>query len=81
MAFTSYLMIHCRKATELGERRELEPLTFVEQAGLWFHTRMCKYCKAYLAQSEVIDEHLQERLGPPVDTEALEARILSGIER
>ena len=80
MALTNTLMIHCRKVTELVERRDLKPLTIGERTGLWFHKRICKYCKAYEAQSQAMDGWLEQRMSAPSDTTTLEARILARIK-
>lgn len=80
MALTDTLMIHCRKATEFVERRDLQPLSMGERAGLWFHMRICKYCQAYAKQSEAIDLWMEERVGTRVDTVALEDRILARLK-
>jgi len=77
MALTDTLIIHCRKVTELVERRDLKSLTVGERAGLWFHMRICKYCKAYEVQSQAIDGWLEDRMSTSSDTATLEAKILA----
>lgn len=51
----------CRKATELVERGMIRPLSLQQRAGLWIHLRICKGCRAYQAQSSVIERWLAQR--------------------
>ncbi|MBK7383655.1 MAG: hypothetical protein IPI81_10005 [Flavobacteriales bacterium] len=79
MGLIDTMMISCRKASELTERKELVPLNAVERAGLWFHLRICDGCKAYVKQSAALDRWLDERRdgNAVVDSGALEDRILN----
>lgn len=81
MPLISYLRLSCDKATALMERRDLVPLSIGERTGLWWHRRICSACRAYEAQSQAIDELLEERMGKLPDTTALEASILNRLER
>ena len=72
------LMVSCRKASELVERKELGPLSFMERSGLWFHMRICNGCKAYVKQSAALDQWLDERRdgNDLLDCGTLQDRIL-----
>lgn len=50
-----WLMLSCKKAAELIDRKSVTRLSIVEQWQLSFHMRMCKVCSAYEKQSRVID--------------------------
>ncbi|MBK9175455.1 MAG: hypothetical protein IPM46_03785 [Flavobacteriales bacterium] len=55
------LLPSCRKATELIERGMVKPLGVQQRTGLWFHLRICKGCRAYQAQSAIIERWLEQR--------------------
>ena len=83
MGLIATLMLSCRKATELTERRELRPLTGGERLGLWFHSGICAGCRRYKRDSMLIDQWLEHR---PEGTNAksveeLQARIIASIDR
>ncbi len=56
----SYLMLSCKRATELIEKKLLVGLSFRERAQLSFHNSMCEACTVYEKQSGKIDKLLQE---------------------
>lgn len=57
------MMISCRKATELIEKRSLFGLTVIEKVNLVLHTSMCDACTLYEKQSKTIDKMLHNKLG------------------
>jgi hypothetical protein len=71
----------CYKATVLLERRDLVALSGTEKIGLWWHLRICEACRKYEEQSRAIDRLMAARNTLPVDTVALEARILALMDR
>lgn len=79
MALIATLKLSCQKATVLIERRDLGPLTPMEQVGLWMHMRICAACRTYVQQSGAIDRLLEKRPQPAIDSSELEHRIISGL--
>jgi len=75
------LMLSCRKAAELVERRSFAPLPPVASVQLWMHTRICQGCGVYQRQSGLLDaflEHREDGLVPQL-TEVLEKRIIDAV--
>lgn len=56
------LMLSCRKATELMEKRLQFKLNTVEKAQLYLHTSMCEVCKTYQDQSADLDRAIGKHL-------------------
>lgn len=52
----NWLMLSCRKATELIEKKLLIKLSFKEKIRLEMHKSMCSACTAYEKQSKKMDE-------------------------
>ena len=50
------LMLSCRKASELIEKKTAFRLTRIETIQLFMHTRMCDACQLYYKQSKFIDD-------------------------
>lgn len=76
----NWMMLSCKKATELIEKKSLFDLSAKEKIMLKLHTSMCDGCYAYQKQSKLIDELLQHHITTfsPNDTEMenLENRII-----
>lgn len=53
------IMISCRKATELIEKKSTAELSFPEKIKLRMHTAMCRACTNYQRQSIFIDNMLK----------------------
>ncbi len=82
----NYLMLSCRKATELIEKRTLVRLSFKEKVQLRMHKSMCDACTAYEKQSRKIDELLHKHIHTGhtddmavVTNEALKEKIINKI--
>ena len=74
------LLLSCRKATLLMERRTMAPLNSQEQMQLWMHTRICSGCRAFAEQNALIDKLAEERSLPAdLDAAPLKERILKDI--
>ena len=75
------LMLSCRKAAELIERRSFGPLAPVQAIQLYMHTRICRGCGAYQRQSGLLDSFLEHREDGFValPTEQLEKRIIDAV--
>lgn len=72
------LFLSCIKATGLIEKKFNFELSLTEKLKLKMHTSMCKACKFYERQSEIIEDgiarHLKEHT-EPVDVAQLKERI------
>ncbi|QQR88022.1 MAG: hypothetical protein IPJ76_07355 [Flavobacteriales bacterium] len=81
MSLMNTLMLSCRKATQLMERRTMAPLGTVDRMQLWMHLRVCDGCRAFQKQNATI-EHLMENrdVGTTMpDSATLEERVLKSI--
>lgn len=56
------IMLPCKKATELIEKKSLVGLSFKEKIQLHLHKTMCDACTAYQKQSKKIDELLERHI-------------------
>lgn len=54
------IMLSCKKATELIEKRLVTKLSPVEKIQLSMHTAMCNTCKTYEKQSDIIEKSLEK---------------------
>ncbi len=54
------VLMSCRRATKLLEKKELAPLNPVENLGLKLHLFACKYCAEYQKQHQVINDLLEK---------------------
>jgi hypothetical protein len=50
------IMLSCKKATELIEKRLVTKLSHVEKIQLKMHTAVCSQCATYEKQSEIIEK-------------------------
>jgi hypothetical protein len=78
------LMLSCKKATELIDKKTVFKLSVKEKAMLCLHTSMCDACSAYQKQSNKIDSLLKKHLhGPlnadesPIESKELKEKIIS----
>jgi thioredoxin-related protein len=53
------LMLSCKQASFLADKKSISPLTRKEKVMLAMHKSMCKYCTAFEKQSMAIDNYLQ----------------------
>lgn len=56
------LMLSCKKATMLIEKKSFIRLTFKEKIQLGMHKSMCDACTSYEKQSKKIDEILSKKI-------------------
>jgi len=54
------LFYPCRKATELIDRRTIEPLSKSEDIRLAIHLSMCEKCSGYVKHSEFVDVAIEK---------------------
>lgn len=57
--FMHWLMLSCKRATQLIEKKMHFGLNPLEKFQLHLHKQACKYCAAFEKQNEVIDQILQ----------------------
>jgi hypothetical protein len=50
------LLLSCKEATSLIEKRAVFPLSFKERCRLYIHVKMCVVCNIYQHQSKVIEK-------------------------
>lgn len=50
-------MISCKEATYLTSKKEQGKISIVERMKLSFHAMMCKFCKMFAVQNDVIVHH------------------------
>ncbi len=55
----SSLLLSCKTATMLIEKKETQPLSLSDNMKLFLHKRVCKACNAYEKQSAAIDHVLK----------------------
>lgn len=65
MRLMNILMLSCRKATELMERKLYTDLGQTEKFQLFLHTRMCDACRLYEKQSQFMDSVLRKQSATP----------------
>lgn len=58
----NWLMLSCKKATQLMEKQSFMGLSPKEQLRLRLHTSLCDGCTAYQKQSLLIDQLLHQHL-------------------
>jgi hypothetical protein len=52
------LLLSCKEATYLIEKKSVYPLTYTERCRLYIHIRMCVVCNIYQHQSKIIEKAL-----------------------
>jgi hypothetical protein len=86
----NWIMLSCRKATELTEKKSVTALKRTEEILLFMHTSMCDACSLYHRQSHFIDEVLKHQSDPklkakqPVDkrlSAESKKEIISNLEK
>lgn len=56
----NFLMLSCKKASELIDKKSLIKLSWKENLQLNMHTAMCDGCKTYEKQSLILDNILHK---------------------
>jgi len=57
-----WVMLSCKKATELIEKKLLTKLSFGEKVQLKMHESLCDACTAYEKQSKLMDQLLSKHI-------------------
>lgn len=78
-------MYNCKKATELVEKEQLEPLSFITKMRLKMHLMMCSSCSNYKVQSKKLSTWIKERMSskdhPTVLSEGQKKTLIKKIEK
>lgn len=82
MSLSHTLMLPCRKAAELVDKRSVMPLDLVERMKLWIHLKACAGCKAFERQGALIDQSIGSRTDRHLwgDQDLLRNRINSALD-
>jgi hypothetical protein len=79
-----FLLLSCKKATALSDKKSETGLTWTENVQLRMHISICDGCKTYIKQSEIIERTLHLHFGklkeqelPVEENKELKERILS----
>lgn len=78
------IMLSCRKATELIEKKRHCGLEGKERLQLKMHLSMCRFCSNYAKQTGLIDRllnQLPQALPPSENTTELEEKIIKEIQQ
>lgn len=80
------VMLSCKRATELIEKKSVINLSFKEKVQLRMHKSMCDACTAYEKQSKAIDEVLHKHIHSPesdniapMQNDALKDKIINNL--
>jgi hypothetical protein len=63
------MMISCKKATELIEKRDVVPLSGMEKIQYHMHLFMCKTCSAFQKKSKTIDLGIEQMMALEKDSD------------
>ena len=75
MRLMKLLMLSCRKATELMDKKLHIHLSPIENLQLFMHTRMCDGCRLYQKQGRVLDHILKRQTHEPENTNLLQKSL------
>jgi predicted anti-sigma-YlaC factor YlaD len=59
-------MMNCKSTTQLLSQSQDRKLTFVENAGVKFHTSMCKGCRNYGQQMQQLSDLTKQFVEPEI---------------
>ena len=79
-----WLMLSCRKSTELMEKESFAGLKALEKIQLFLHTSMCDACTSYYKQSHFIDnaaKHQNTDVKKQLLSEKVKREIISKLEQ
>ena len=63
----------CEKASEMIEKRTIVGLSSSEKIKLSIHTSMCKACKSYVKESEIIEKTISQNTKPSSQAEVVKS--------
>ncbi len=64
---THLLVLSCRKASALMDKKQHFSLNFIEKLQLKWHKSLCDPCTQYEAQSEFIDRLMEKHIQDPLN--------------
>lgn len=82
MKMMQKLMLSCKTATGLMEKKHTGEISFLEKMQLAFHTKMCDACRRYEEQSKLIERLFKSKENAPIppelgkETKELEEKII-----
>lgn len=56
MAVKEKILMNCRSATSLVEKKRDGKLALREKIGLWIHLSYCSFCALFFQQSKILDD-------------------------
>jgi hypothetical protein len=71
------MMLSCKKASSLIDKRVLLGLSVIERIQLTVHTKMCETCRAYQQQSQLLDKAIQSQVSSDPDHTSHPSKKLS----
>ncbi|MCB0770172.1 MAG: hypothetical protein KDC00_07180 [Flavobacteriales bacterium] len=76
------LLLSCKKAAAMIDRRGVAGLNGVQRVQLWVHLSICQGCKSFEHQSDAIDRILEHErdVDPGPRTAHLEERIIDALK-
>ena len=80
---TNILMLSCRRATGLADKKSFRRLTLIENLQLKMHFNICEGCRTYMKQAEILNKLLirQKKVGDAkAENTNLKHRIISKIK-
>lgn len=80
------LVLSCKKATELIEKRSMTKLNILDRIQLKIHLSMCKACNQYSKQSEFIDLAINKAINNKAmkteeSTSVLKSKIIDDLKK
>jgi hypothetical protein len=64
-------MINCDEATTICDKTQYGEVTFLDKVKLSFHLLICKYCKTYSKQNNLMSQLFDKNLRPCDGSEKL----------
>jgi hypothetical protein len=55
MSILNKMIISCKEATYLHQKKQEGKLQRMERFGMWFHLLYCKFCKLFIKQVEILE--------------------------
>ena len=59
MGLRNILLMNCRQASALVQKKKDGQLSFAERWGLWLHVKICRFCDLFFKQSEQLDHSVK----------------------
>ncbi len=83
----NFLMLSCKNASALIDKKHLFGLTLKEKGMIKMHTTICSACTAYMKQSKLIEKFLHAHIYsdnginlPVIENKELQKQIISKLD-